>query len=588
MHIAVIDHEPALSAYLAEILTTWGVRCCDLIDASAVNNLNPLDVPVVIVPAMKSGDGLAASLAGYAQLGGTVICMKPDEPMAELAGLTCGPDRNGPMRLRLVAAPRVGPAGGLLVVVPPARSYERQATETGVLAFLSPADQYDGESVGVTRRQIGQGRIIALAFDLPRCLMLLRQGTPDRREVIPEGIAHRDACARASHLALEIGGAESAWSPFADLLCDYLVALVRRHVTVPLPLLSHLPGEAPGIVLLSGDEDYAPVSDCDYQMGGIADLSGRMNLYVIPEATQSTPQDVSRYRLHHDVGVHPNLRPLDGRPAAERIADFERQVRLFAETFDMQAMSVRNHCFAWAGYLELIEAQQRCGVRMDTNFFSGAYARHRRPEPFFPFGSAMPMRFCRPDGRLIDVFQQHTHICDDMSFCPDKEYSYKYTPDTWATIFERILDDMLGGGHFPLTFNFHPSNWRLYAEPCGHEVLRQAAGRGVPAWSIDQWCRFWTARDTWRIENLTYRDGALTFSAAGSECHDQLRWLLPTAHNRMRLAGITVDGRSVPITSISRYGESMALVAPEEHRCQIQAQYQTVPAGDPGRSMPRA
>jgi hypothetical protein len=571
MHIAVIDHERGLSVYIAEILTTWGVRCHEPIEASQANDVDPADRPVVIVPAMSDSDGLAERLEQYARRGGTVICMQPNQPLATLAGLKRGPDKTRPMRLRPIADPMVGPAGQPLVVVPPARVYEIQDDQTRPLAYLSFAGQYDGESVGVTQRPAGDGRIIALAFDLPRCVLLLRQGTPDRAEVIPQGCEAKNA--RPSHLAPEIGGAEAAWSPFTDLLCRYLVALVQRHFPAPMPLLSHLPGEAQGMVLLSGDEDYAQVADNDYQLGLLTDAGVRMNLYVIPEATQSTPRDVSRYRRHHDIGVHPNLRPLDGRPVQERVDDFERQLRLFASTFGFPARSVRNHCTAWAGYLELVEVQRRCGVRMDGNYFSGAYRRDRRPEPFYQFGAAMPMRFCHPDGRLVGVFQQHTHISDDISFSPDNEYSHKYTPDAWAAIFTRILDDMLRDGHFPFAFNFHPPNWRSYGEPCCREVLRQAAVRNVPVWSFDQWCRFWEARDAWRIEQLAYQNGKLTFAAQGNDCGGQLRWLLPVKFDGLRLTEINVDGYETPINSILRYGESVATITVQANSCRIEAVY---------------
>ncbi len=66
---------------------------------------------------------------------------------------------------------------------------------------------------------------------------------------------------------------------------------------------------------------------------------GRMNLYIIPIRTNSTVADVDRYRRHHDVGPHPDIRPLDGRTVAERIAEFERQIRLFEEMFGLLVAS---------------------------------------------------------------------------------------------------------------------------------------------------------------------------------------------------------------------------------------------------------
>ena len=132
-----------------------------------------------------------------------------------------------------------------------------------------------------------------------------------------------------------------------------------------------------------------------------------MSLYIIPNHTKSTPEDVERYARHHDIGPHPNLRPLDGRPVSERVAEFERQIRLFEETFRIPARTVRNHCTAWAGYLDLVDVMERLGVQMDGNYFSGTYMKDRESAPYASFGAALPMRFCHPDGRLVNVYQQH-------------------------------------------------------------------------------------------------------------------------------------------------------------------------------------
>jgi hypothetical protein len=199
---------------------------------------------------------------------------------------------------------------------------------------------------------------------------------------------------------LDLGPRAEGWIPFADLLARLLAEVVRRALPGPAPLLWHLPEGAPGLVVYSGDEDQAEVAWNDAEFAAVRAGGGRMNLYLIPERTQSTAADLARYRQHHDLGPHPDLRPLDGRPVAERLAEFERQVRFFEQHFGGRARTLRNHCTAWAGYLEIVEVMARLGVRMEGNYFSGGFGRFREPAPYAPFGAAMPMRFCWPSGRL--------------------------------------------------------------------------------------------------------------------------------------------------------------------------------------------
>lgn len=459
-----------------------------------------------------------------------------------------------PLHLRVTARTVAGLAGELLPVVGPVAIYQPEP-EVRVLAYLSHPSRFEGESVGITETEAGEGRIIAFAFDLARCVLMLRQGDPARAEWIPAG----DSCARPSHMAAEIATGDAAWVPFADLLGRLLVDLVRDRFPAPLPLLSHLPGVAPGIVLYSGDEDGAEVAWNDEELGAVAAAGGRMNLYLIPTHTHSAVGDVRRYSARHDVGPHPNLRPLDGRPVGERLAEFERQFRLFEDMFGVQARTVRNHCTAWAGYLELVEVMERQGVRMDANYFSGTYLRDRQPAPYAAFGAALPMRFCQPDGRILDVYQQHTHLTNDGMFGP-ADYSYKLSPASYRVMLDRILGDIVTRLHIPYAVCIHPSNWVRFSRPQGQELLRQANERGLPVWSFDQWLGFWKARDTWRLGGLAWDGTRLQWTIEGKESHDGLCLALPLDYRGTALEEVRLDRKIVSWQSVTRYGEHVAMV----------------------------
>ena len=555
MRVIVCADPPDLGAYVAEMLKTWGLVLYEIVSPGSLSDLDPEDVPVVICPASEGGQRHADALVAYARRGGTVICFTPDGALAAAAGLVPEGEKETPMRLRVTGFPAGGIAGELLPVVGRARGY-RHAPEVRVLGYLSHPGRYPDAGVGITEMEVGQGRIVSLAFDLAKCVLLLRQGDPARAEILPVG----DSCARPSHLAAEIGPNDAGWIPFADLLSRLLVDLVRRYTGGPMPLLSHLPGRAAGILLYSGDEDGAQVAWNDEEFDCVASAGGRMDLYIIPIGTKSEKADVARYLSHHDVGPHPNIRALDGRPVSERLREFERQIRLFEDMFQVPARSLRNHCTAWAGYLEPVEVMARMGVRMDANYFSGTYMRDREPAPYAGFGAAMPMRFCRPDGGLMDVFQQHTHLSDDVMF-GDSEYSYKLSPETFAAILRRILTDSVTRFHTPYTVCIHPSNWVKFSRLQGQELLRQAGENGLPIWSFDQWLTFWETRDTWRFSALTWDSSALNFVVEGCRSHDDLCITIPTQHAGASLSEVRFDGRLADWHPVRRYGQNVALAA---------------------------
>jgi hypothetical protein len=484
-----------------------------------------------------------------------VVAPLPGPKLLNSVGLQATGEKEGPLRLRVTDLPVPGLEGELLPVVGPARNYEPQEG-VRILAYLSHTDRFEGETVGITESVLGRGRIVVLAFDLPLCVLLLRQGDPDRAEVLPE----TDTCARPSHLATDIGPQDSGWVPFADQLALLFVDIVRRAIPAPVPVLGHMPGAAPGLLLFSGDEDNAPVDFTDGELDYLTSLGARMNLYIIPTTTHATRADVNRFSRHHDVGPHPNIRKLDGRPVRERVDEFTHQIRMFEDLFGIKPRSYRNHCHAWAGYLEPVDALEALGVRMDANYMCSNYSRGRMRSPYVAFGAAMPMRYSTPDGRIIDVVQQHTHIADDTMFSSEAVYSYKYSPRQFEVLLRRTLGDIVTRFHTPYGVNIHPGNWARFSRPQGEILLRHAGERDMPVWSWDMWSRFWDTRDSWRVENLAWDGRDLTFTAEGGEVHPDLRLWVPLEHGNARLEQVALNGETAQFQQVSRHGEPVALV----------------------------
>lgn len=555
MKVAILNSQPSLSLYLGEILKTWGLALFEYVEERALAGLTPEDWPVVLCPAAARSANLEEQLVAYAERGGHVICCLPSGELARAAGLERVGEKEGPLRLRVTGFPAAGLTGELLPVVGRAATYQH-ADDVDVLAFLSHPGRYEGESVGIARASVGRGNITAFAFDLARCVFMLRQGDPARADFVPEG----DGCARPSHMACDIGPNDSGWVPYADLLSRLLVDLVREAWPGPAPMLWHLPGQAQGMLLYSGDEDGAQVAWNEEEFAYLTNAGARMNLYIIPTGTKSTKADVDRYRESHDIGPHPNLRPLDGHPLDERLAELERQFRLFEELFGFSPRTTRHHSTVWPGYTEPAEIMERMGIRMEGNFFSGTYRRDRLSAPYAGFGAAMPMRFCRPDGQLIDVFQQHTHVPDDAMFHPTVDYSLKISAEAYAIMLERIFSDVATRFHTPYAVCIHPGNWVRFSAPQGRELLRQAAEREMPVWSFDQWSEFWDARDSWRLGPVAWSGTELSFTAEGASWNENLRLLLPAECQGRPLTEVSINGETAESCRTARYREPVALV----------------------------
>jgi len=162
------------------------------------------------------------------------------------------------------------------------------------------------------------------------------------------------------------------------------------------------------------------------------------------------------------------------------------------------------------------------------------------------------------------VFQQHTHLADDVMFSTS-EYSYRYTPRQFEVLMGRTLDDIVTRFHTPYGVNIHPSNWARFSRPQGEAILRQAAERGLPVWSWDQWSVFWDARHTWRYPQVDWQDPVLRLTAEGEATDDRLRLAVPLRFGDRSLTGIIVNGEAAPYHTVERYHQSLGLVAFADH-----------------------
>ena len=571
MQVAVLNTPGGMSAYAAEILRAWGVRNVKLCEPAETANLDPRRVPVLLAPASEDSSA-ADGLLNYAKKGGVLLSCLPSEHVEKAVGLKRGAECVPPLSLRITGLPAAGLAGEHLPLVLPTRSYEAPEKALPLAWTFVPGKEPEQDALAVVSCAVGAGRAIIFGFDLPRVVMHLRQGDPRNAERSPLPIPW---CHTPNFLACELGPSAPGWVPFADLLGRWLVDLVQSSLPAPVPLLWHLPEGLPALVLYSGDEDGADVDWNTRQMANLAEAGARMNLYIIPNGTKSTAADARRYREHHDLGPHPDLRALDGKPVPQRLAEYEQQVRQFEERFGQKARSVRNHCAAWAGYMDLVEVQERLGLRMDVNYITGGLGRARAEAPYASFGGALPLRFCRPDGRLLQVFQQHTHLEDDVLFRAqwNGHYSYKLDPNVWESFFDRVLDDSLQRLHVPVNINIHPSNWIGFSNEPSNYVLQACRQRNVPVWSVDQWLDFWEARDAWAVEEVTWDGQRLRLTAAGSKNHPGLRWMLPAQYAGRELQEVRVNGEKCSLAPTRRYRHDAVPLRTASKQMDLEARY---------------
>jgi hypothetical protein len=548
MKIIIAPSIPADSSpYLQEILTAFGI--CFAERGTVADPQRDL----LLLPRGAE----ASSAESFLKAGGNVIAIQPGGSLLRLAGLERSRETDMPTRLRLTQAVCPAVRGESLWTLGPAHWYAPKPGPN-VVGYLTDLTQQAVETVAISECEAGTGRLVVFAYDPAECIARLRQGDPKRANTLPPGLR----TPRATFLQYPNPPADTFWRPTADLHALVLCGMVERLLArrAPVPRLWHLPDARPAIVLFSGDEDGGTQEANDQQMRDLESVGGAMSLYVVPEGTSITRALIEEYtRRGHTISVHPDLVPTAGQPPAAQLARAEQQARSFHDRFQWPVRTLRNHCYMWPGYLELPELWERLGVGMDGNTTATLYGLSSEHGPYVNIHAAVPLRYVREDGRLIDVFQQPTHINDDLAAHPLKEYSLKYTPGEFDQVAERMLDDAVRFYHSPICANFHPCNYVKFSGEHGRALMRRAHGLSLPIWSLDHWHDFWRARSSWRMSEHAWDETQLRFLLSGPRC-DGLSVVLPLQMNGKSLRSVTANGTPLRWETARCHGRPVAQI----------------------------
>jgi len=539
------------SLYLQEILLAFGlcaIECAPLSEALATATPG---ADLLLLPSGSETEGVEPFL----RAGGTVIAIQPSAELAGLAGLTSKSSGQTRSRLRFNTALCPGTRGEPLWTLGPCTHYETASHES-INAYLFEPNDLSSECPGIVQAEVGTGSLTVFAYDPAQCIARIRQGYPERANIVPAG----RPVPRSIHLHQPDPPYDTGWRPSADLhaaaFCEVVANELARHA--PVPTLWHLPGGSPALLIFSGDEDGSTQEANQQEMSDLEAHDGAMSLYVIPDGTSITRELIESYTARgHTVSVHPNLVPTCGQSQDEQLACAEAQVLLFKELFGQPVRTLRNHCTMWPGYLELPLLWERLGIGMDADCFATRYMQSCDWGPYVNIGAAMPLPFVQEDGALIDVYQQPTHINDDCQCHPSVDYSQKYSAAQFDRIATRILDDAVRHFHAPLCANFHPCNYVSFATEHGLALMRRARERGMPIWSLDRWHDFWRARASWRMSEQSWDGNTLSYTLTGDSTEGL--WItLPAAFGEKRLSTLTFNKAAAELHFVERFGQAVA------------------------------
>jgi hypothetical protein len=401
---------------------------------------------------------------------------------------------------------------------------------------------------------LDDGQAVVFAYDLAHAVALIRQGDP--RRVGSRGLGSNDPYRPED---LFVGHADPrCWHlPQADVHAMLLQNAINAVARQPQPRWWYFPTpEVKSVLVLDSDDDWSAPEHFDALIETVERHGGHITIYLMLGPTKytiATPEKVAAWRARgHSFGIHHNPfdSAFDGEDQEETFEGIvRRDVAYYREHYGGVAVTNRNHCVAWKGYVDLPRLYAGLGTRMDLNVVSlrSSWLRYLN-------GSGRPTRFVDLDGTIVDCFQQATQAYDDGSV----KAMLSADPHGEAAATRRLMEEKVTRYFSPLSMLSHPVSFYTYSSEYMNRCWSYARELGMPIWSAFEWAAYVDARDAARIHDARWENGRFSCRVEGASPRGSFTLMLPL--RRDQVAAATVDGEPVDVAAQDAFGWSYSLI----------------------------
>ena len=568
--LLITSPENGFSQYYAEILRNEGFNEFETVDVSELSKSLLQKHEIAVLGEVAVNEQQIATISKWVHGGGDLITMRPDPKLARALGIQIntnnrdpgGDQTNPPLHDGYLAIQPTTAAGAGLVHETiqfhgPTSLYPiRNGTVVATL-YNNATTATPFPAIGMIH--FGQGEVVFFSYDLARSVIYTRQGNPKwsgmERDGIPP-IRSDDLFygASASDPEPDWVDPQKIGIPQADVQQRLLANLITlsHGSEMPLPHFWYLPRGLKAAVVLTGDDhgeggtverfkSYMDKSPKGCSVDNWECVRATSNVFV----GSISPEEAARAAGEgFEIGLHvytkcadwPShiLRQSDGTLSSQmdrESADglYNRQFAEFAVTYPALPSPVSNRidCATWGDYDTQPQVELSHGIRLDTNYYFWP-AKWVQNRPGYFTGSAMPMRFAKRDGTMLDIYQAATQMTDESA------QEYPFTIET-------LLSKALGSSEFygVLTANMHNDQ----VKSAGADAIISAAlQRHVPLVTAAQMLKWLDGRNASSFQDLTWSKGQLGFNIEVGENANGIQALLPISSGGGTLVSLTEDG----------------------------------------------
>jgi hypothetical protein len=579
--ILILATDADFGSYTSEILKAEGFNAF-ISDSLTGKNVTPeylhhFDIVILSETSVTQPD--ITMLSEYVKTGGNLIAFRPDKQLSELFGITHTNSsiREGYIKIDTAKGTGHGLVGETIQFHGYSDIYKLNGGEEIASLFLN--SEYSTGFPSVVTNDYGRGHTAAFTYNLPKSIVLTRQGNPEwageERDKVDGPTATDLFCPRKGEV--QWNNPEKIAIPQADEQMRLLSHIIEKlsGFKKPVPRFWYFPDHYKCIFIFTIDGEDSKEADIINEISDVQSKGGNVTLYEI--GTYISASTVNKWRsAGHEVAIHYNDVPEFATPTFSNMSTvFDTMTANFRNAYGIVPLTGRNHWAVWCSkdyrgekeFAEQAVIEEKYRLGMDCNYYqfggNKVYPNWIGDVGHFT-GSGIPMKFADGTGRILNIYQSNTQL-------PDETWLKENIESKSKTLIDRSLDEE---GYTYINANYHTWYWGECRDP-GLRVLDHCNRRGVPVWSAEKVYEFLKTKDDAVFTDIDWSYNRLTFKIKSAlENPNRLTFLLPVSYRTLKIRSIRINEHSVNFqTRIIKGCEyAMVTVTPGE-RYEISAGY---------------
>ena len=570
--ILILTGHNGFGTYTGELLKAEGFNefIIDSITSNKVTKSFLSEFDIVILPEQSIDASAKKLISNYVFDGGNLISFKPDSGLSNLFGITKAPGNISGGHIRIDTTSDEGKSLTGKAIQFHGKGEKFKINNCRIIASFCADSCLKNDSPAVVSCKYGKGHSVAFLYDLPKSIVLTRQGNPLSAGIEKDGIPGLRGMDLFTDGWLDNSNSTINQADEQMMLLSHCIEKLNIHKT-PLPRLWYFPDSLKCLVTLTNDGEFRGETDFESQFRDVDSLGAKMSLYIL-DINKVSKNWVDKWSVRgFEIAGHPD----DTKEAANPgWYDMNNAIVMKKNEIDGKyGLPMRtnvNHWFVWCGtdadgkqdFTAAAQLEEKNGIELDMNYAHYDIKSNQGANFLGPHGtdqgnftgSGLIMKFADIKGYIVNVYQ---HLNDVY----DQQYTESKDPEGFYNCFKGLMDRSLNNEVYSfISVKCHNDEYYFSKTPL-MRMLTYANLNGIPVWSAVRLLDFIKARDQASFSDMEWKNNSLSFRLNSSIVDSNgLTFMVPYRYGDNKITRITCAEKETSLIIRSVRGSDYAFV----------------------------